>query len=793
MPKSDSSNLYPNKLSDPTDSKFGSHHFFLLVIILWIFGGNFIWMLLDIRPPSYDQGLHLFKTFNYWEALSSGSEDWWQDMLNVEPFYPPFYHLSLIPLSLIFGFTLDIGVIGNSFYMVIMALSIYGIGKILYTRNTGLIAAFLVSSYPLIVSMSREYIISVMLTAMTTLAYYLFLKSENFEDKKYSLWFSFIFAVGLMVKWTFFIYVLPAVLAGLWGKKIDLKDRLIQLAYYIGMIAALLIVPFFILIIGAQRWIPLTLEFLLIWALVKHFPKTSLSAQKTLNLIFLSCISVLICFPWYAHNLINILIGMSKFAFPSSVLKGSMAWDLGIWAFYLEVISRQMGYPLMAIFVITFFLYIFKKGRFNWILLAWAILPIIVFTFVNNKGARYTMPSLPAMALITAVVLTQVKNISLRKFLYSITGITTLVTILYNGFIPKPAFLPYLGQGNLPITQLWPINAMLDDIIEEAKPEKGEQIIVRTLANYKYFQRGAFGDFVAFRGLPIVMKSVKRNVGEMTDFFITRSGDFSGQSSNAINSKINLLTKDPALTKTFKLFRSYPLPDGNLGLLYKFDMEPANSLPGITDLKFIGKRLEVAFSRYPIYGVKNGVNMTVSITPTNNPQDIYYGRYKSIQIKADSVVSNKVLIKNFELLFENVQINIYDLLLNGRFILFNLERLTPRGTIHFGDLEKSAAVAMKGKGNINVSGSKNSLTVHAKYSLPQGQVVEGETKINILFSSGEKIQPAFEHLKLGPLDIPILFIRRITNARLILTPTPGWPLTTNIKSLKISPRKIEIN
>jgi hypothetical protein len=288
------------------------------------------------------------------------------------------------------------------------------------------------------------------------------------------------------------------------------------------------------------------------------------------------------------------------------------------------------------------------------------------------------------------------------------------------------------------------------------------------------------------------MKGVKRNVGEMTDFFITRSGDFSSQSPNAINS-INLLTKDPALTKTFKLFRSYPLPDGNLGLLYKFDMEPANSLPGVTDLELIGKRLEAAFSRYPIYGVKNGVNMTVSITPTNNPQDIYYGRYKSIQIKADSVVSNKVLIKNFELLFENVQINIYDLLLNARFILFDLERLTPRGTIHFDDLEKSAAVAMKGKGNINVSGSKNSLTIHAKYSLPQGQFVEGETKIKILFSSGEKIQPAFEHLKLGPLDIPILFIRRITNARLMLNPTPGWPLTTNIKSLKISPRKIEIN
>jgi 4-amino-4-deoxy-L-arabinose transferase-like glycosyltransferase len=788
LPELDQNKLSSNELSNLTVLRIGSHHFFLLAIVLWIFGGNLIWILLDIRPPSYDQGLHLFRTFNYWEAMSSGSEDWWQDMLNVEPFYPPFYHLSLIPLSLIFGFTLDTGVIGNSFYMVILALSVYGIGKILYTRNAGLIAAFLVSCYPIIVSMSREYVISVMLTAMTALAYYLFLKSENFENKIFSILFSFIYATGLMVKWTFFIYTLPAVLMGLWGGQIGFRDRMIQFSYYIGMIAALLIVPLSILIIGDQRWIPLALEFFLILALVKSFPRVSLSTQKAINLISLSCISILICFPWYTHNLINILIGMSKFAFPGFDPEGAKV----TWFYYIEIISSQMGTPLMIIFASTFFYYIFKKDKINWMVLCWAIFPIVIFTFVDNKGLRYTMPSLPAMALVTAVVLTQVKNISVRKLLYPIAGVIILGTILYTGFIPKPTFLPYFGKGNLPITQIWPINSILDDIIKEAKPEKGEHVVVRTLANFGHFQRGAFRDFAAFRGLPVAMKGVKRNVGEMTDFFITRDGDFSRQSSNAIKAR-NLLIKDPALTKTFKLFRSYPLPDGNKGLLYKFDMEPAKSLPHVTDLELIGKRLKKAFSSYPIYGVKNGVNMTVSLIPTNNPQDIYYGKYKSIQIKADSVISNKVLIKNFELLFENVQINIYDLFLNGKFILFNLERLTPRGTIHFDDLEKSAERGMKGKGIIKVSGSKNSIILKAKYFLSQGQIAEGETKINILFSPGEKIQPAFEYLKLGPFNIPTLFIRRITNAKMVLTPTPRWPLKTNIQSLKISPRKIEIN
>ena len=185
--------------------------------------------------------------------------------------------------------------------------------------------------------------------------------------------------------------------------------------------------------------------------------------------------------------------------------------------------------------------------------------------------------------------------------------------------------------------------------------------------------------------------------------------------------------------------------------------------------------------------------MNIIISPTDNPDDLFYGKYKSIHIKADSVVSNKVKIKAFELLFDNVQINIYDLLLNGRFILFNLDTITPRGIINFDDLEKSAAQAMKGKGNIKLKGENNTLTVNAKYFLSKNQILKGETKINVLMDPEKTIQPDFEYLKLGPFDIPIVFIRRITNGKIFLNPTPGWPLKTNIKSLKFSPRKFEIN
>ena len=775
-------------ISSPYSSRVGSHHFILLAIILWMVGTNLIWILLDTRPPSYDQGLHLFRTFNYWEAISSGSENWWQDVLNVEPFYPPFYHLSLIPLSLFFGFTLDTGVIGNSCYMVILILSAYGIGKLLYSRKVGLFSAFLISCYPMIVGMSREYILGIMLTSITTLAYYLFLKSENFENKKYSFLFALTYASGLMVKWTFFIYTFPIVLAGLWGDKINLKNRIIQFIYYFGMILALLITPFFIFILGSQRWIPLGLEFFLIWVLIKSAPSVPISSNKIINLISLTCISILICFPWYAHNLINILIGLSKFAFSGADPEvGATSWS-----YYLKIIPVQLGYPLLSIFTINLVFYFLKKDQTNWLIISWLILPIIVMTFVDNKDSRYTMPTLPAMALITSAAIFHFENLPLKKLFLSITAGTAFATSLYAGFFSPPAFLPYLGRDNLPITKHWPINSILDDIVEEGNPKDGKYLSVRTLANYAFFQRGAFRDFAAFRQLPITMKGVKRNVGEMTDFFITKSGDFSRQSSNAIQHRDRLL-KDPALTKSFKLFRKYPLPDGTKGLVYKFDMEPALNLLGVNNLSLIEKRLIEAFANYPIYGFKNGVNINIIVSPTDDPDDLFYGKYKSIHVRADSVISNKIKIKEFELFFENVQINIYDLLLNGKFILFNLERLTPRGTIFFDDLEKAAVQSMKGKGKIKLTGGENSITINAKYALAKNQILKGKAKINVLMDPGKTIHPTFEYLKFGPLDIPILFIRRITNEKIILRPTPGWPLETNIKSLKFYPRKFEIN
>ncbi len=778
---------------------FPAHYFILLGLILWTFGCNLIWVLLDTRPPSWDQSTHLHIAFKYWTAFTSGSERLWLDLLSVESFYPPFYHLSLLPVFAWLGFSADNAVVANSFFLAVAILSTYGIGQILYDRRTGLLGAFLIACYPFPAYISRQCLIGTLLTACVSLAYYLFIRSENFENRKFSFLFSCAFAFGLMVKWTFFIYLLPAVIYGLYKKgEGGQGNLLLRTLYYLGMIFATMVLPLVMFILAEGRWIVLLMELGLVFALVRYFPSVHLSPRKLIHILTLTLISLVVCFPWYAHNLAKMSRGMSKFGFPTEVLKGFMEWPLPIWGYYLEAAGRQMGMPLFLLFVAAFLGFLFRKKEFNGLLFSWVVFSYVAFTFINNKGVRYTMPCLTAVALISALLITRISSFKLRRWVTAMTVAAGLFTYVYASFLPGDARFPGLGSAafgfkELPVKENWPIDLILDDIVAEASPAPGQTLTVRTLTNHPWFHRGAFRDAAEIRGLPIVLKSVKRNVGELTDFFITKDDSEQGESgTRQINPKRDRLFNDPALNKTYSLFRSYPLPNGINGLVLKRNVTVATDLEGAGDLQAVGDRLIPAFSQYPIYGVKEMKNAKVVILPTDNPQDLLLGRYKKISVTADSAVSNKIRFEDFELTFHDVQINLYELFLHGKLIFFEIGRLFPRGTIHFEQIEQLAHKEMKGKGEVRLTGEGDRLHLTARYPLPQMEIA-GKATARLIFEPQKRIRGVLESVTVGPLQGREIFYRRILDEEVNLQPTPGWPLATDIRAIQIFPRKLEIN
>ena len=176
---------------------FLKRHAILIALVVWVFGCNVIWVVLDEVPPAYDYARHLYITFLYWQAFDWSSQSLWFDLLSVEPFYPPLYHLLLLPFALAFGFSAYSAVLANSIYLGIIILSTYGVGSLIYGRRAGLMAAFLVACFPFLSYSSRTPMIDTLLVAAVTLSYYLFLKSKNFECRRYSLMFSIVFA-GLL-------------------------------------------------------------------------------------------------------------------------------------------------------------------------------------------------------------------------------------------------------------------------------------------------------------------------------------------------------------------------------------------------------------------------------------------------------------------------------------------------------------------------------------------------------------------------------------------------------------------
>jgi 4-amino-4-deoxy-L-arabinose transferase-like glycosyltransferase len=772
----------------------------LCILVLCVFAFNIVWVNLDTVPPAWDFSRHLYISYLYWQAFDWDSQSLWFDILSVEPFYPPLYHLSLLPFAIFFGFTPFSAVLLNSICLGVIIFSTYGIGSLINSRRAGLLAAFLVACYPFLSYISRRPLIDTMLTAAVVFGYYLFLKSNHFESRLYSLMFAIIFACGMMLKWTFLIYIFPAVIIGLvGGDSFNIKRALTQFTYFFGMILALFILPLSIYLLEEWKWVALFLEFSVVVILVRTMPFSTISSTKIINLVTLAVVSLVICFPWYSHVLINLIPGAIKSNL-SGIREGDPTSGFERWIDYTYILQDSVGGILFVLFLIGFLFTLAQRKNFNFLVIGWIAFSYLVFSKFTNHDMRYIMPVLPGIAVISSSFICGIKRNIFRRVVIGLTFVIGLITYS-NSFLSKQIDIkvfgkPAFGPHYPPITdQNWPTATVLNDIINEATPIEGEKVTVRTLTNYPYFNRGVFRNHALFNDLPVVMKSVKRNVGEFTDFFITKEGAGSGPAfyQKDINPKKRKLLEDPALRRTFPLFKKYLLPDGTNGLVFKKDVSAATDIEGVDNLNELKKRFLRALAEYPIYGIKDGKNLTISIIPTQNPEDLYLGRYKSIRIKADSVVTNSIRLYDFELNFEGIQINLYDLFLNGKLILFELDRILPRGIIRFEDLEDLAAKEMNGRVKARLMGQENQLILKASYLLPQGIDIKGKAVARVDFKPGEFLNVDLESLNLGPVSIPKAFSRRKLKVRVDLKPTKGWPLYTDIGSLKIFSRRLEIN
>jgi 4-amino-4-deoxy-L-arabinose transferase-like glycosyltransferase len=184
----------------------------LLIAGLWLFHAvnNWVWLSKNVVIRGWDRIGALVNSLYYHGTLSEFSLQALFNATVQDAIRPPLFGMSMAAMCRLFGVSADVAVMVNVGYLLILLAASYGIGKKLGGRRAGLLGATLVALVPMVFAMSRYSYFEFSLAAFTTLSIYLLLASDRFERRSTSLLLGVAMGLGFLIKRTFPVFVLGA-------------------------------------------------------------------------------------------------------------------------------------------------------------------------------------------------------------------------------------------------------------------------------------------------------------------------------------------------------------------------------------------------------------------------------------------------------------------------------------------------------------------------------------------------------------------------------------------------------
>ncbi|MDP2922951.1 MAG: glycosyltransferase family 39 protein, partial [Candidatus Omnitrophota bacterium] len=347
----------------------------LLLLLIVAFHGinNYIVLKKDTVP------LNGHESANYMNSLQI-----YRGSLQFDPFYPPLMVLASQPLYRLFGTDYDTAVMTNMIFFAILIFSTYGIGKMIQDEKTGLLAAFTVSMFPAIFGFSRIYLPDFALTAVTALSIFLLVKTENFQNRKYSILTGIAVGLGMLTKTTFLILILSMFIITL--SRISLRKEKRKEAFLNILLAI------FVAIIISSFWY----------------------------------------FPQIKDGLIQALTNSAAYA----EIKLNYFWVLK---------DSSLGKVYFTLFIFSLPVFILSKNKAKYEILSWIIIPFIFFSSIPTKTPRYILPLLPPIALIISFaslkIASKVNKVSFFEKKINLTRFIILILLVFG--ITQTLFLSY--------------------------------------------------------------------------------------------------------------------------------------------------------------------------------------------------------------------------------------------------------------------------------------------------------------------------------------------------------------
>jgi hypothetical protein len=300
------------------------------------------------------------------------------------------FYIYTAGINAMFGNTIDVSLLANIPIFILLIIFTFLIGKKIAGDQAGIFAAFLVSFYPGIYGMSRSYGVDFPLVAMVTLSACILITQDIIKIRHFLL-FGLIMGLTLLIKVTGLFFLIGPFLYIFYqriysGIKSKQKDKLIFRGIFWLFFSPVLFIVM-LLIFLYFGWGPVRLFYLL-------------GSVRLFN------------FPMFSHW--RHFYGICPY---NTV-------DLRSIFFYAFEMVHSMSRPLFFLFCAGLLLFLKNKVKHKMVILLWISVPYVILALNINKWGRYYFPALPALALITAIGIFQIKA---RK--YKIILVTLVVSL----------------------------------------------------------------------------------------------------------------------------------------------------------------------------------------------------------------------------------------------------------------------------------------------------------------------------------------------------------------------------
>lgn len=569
-------------------------------------GGSLYWINRNIVLIGRDAGGHLTATLQQAELLRHLSPQSFLMALSFDDYRPPAFYLFTQPLYALLGYSADVAQLQNVFWLALILGLTFFFGWRFTTPFVALLALALTAFMPMLAGMTRMFYTESFITAMVMLNLLALVQSEGFTRRGWSLLWGASAGLGLLVKWTFPIYVLIPVLLVLWPMLRGLRGHQPQTPQHkqgnlwrsigvslvvAGGLTALLMAltnEYVATLLLGRVLFPIwfVLIAVLIFLLQRH-------PSPWINLMTSVVLLLLIASVWYLTR-VEFATAFFDAAYGTYGGRRSQAFNPLNLRYYtrnwIYLWQMHLG-PLFAVLLLP--------AVIAWIadLRHWRSLPrptqllwgsvastFLFLTFAAQGNERNLVPLLPILALLAAMALLRFSRfwrIGLATIWVLVLGLqwATLTIDALEPFAEATASLwvdgeyavrPASGETH---PDFWIAPDVLARVAQN--PPDGFPASLGILVNSKEIHRSPFRYLVRTQGLPVEVRTLgeidMRGIGDVfaNQYVLIKDGDNRDVEAPGRAAIARLQAGDSLFTLLYTVDQQYDLPNGETAWLYR--------------------------------------------------------------------------------------------------------------------------------------------------------------------------------------------------------------------------------